>query len=115
MRIVLGLVLALMSLGAPAAQAQLLRDRGWWVVVASAPDLPPRAADAKTREIVARMRRCGFVPYNDFSSKFSGFRPGLMVYVLGAYATRDEADYVREAARACSPNAYLKEGRYAGE
>ena len=115
MRIAVSLALALTLLGAGGAQAQLLRDSGWWVVVASAPDLPPAQADAKRREIMARMRRCGLTPYHDFSSKFSGFRPGLMVYVLGAYATRGEADYVREAASACSPAAYLKQGRYAGE
>lgn len=115
MRIAVSLALALTVSGAAGAQAQLLRDSGWWVVVASPPDLPPAQADAKRREILGRMRPCGLKPYYDFSSKFSGFRPGLMVYVLGAYATRAEADYVREAASACSPAAYLKQGRYAGE
>jgi hypothetical protein len=115
MRIAVSAALALTLLGAAGAQAQLLRDSGWCVVVASPPDLPPAQADAKRREILARMRVCGLKPYYDFSSKFSGFRPGLMVYVLGAYATRAEADYVREAASACSPAAYVKQGRYAGE
>lgn len=115
MRIAIGLALALTFSNAQSGQAQLLHDRGWWVVVASAPDLPPAQADAKHREIAARMKPCGFTPFYDFSSKFSGFKPGLMVYVLGAYATRGEAEYVRQTARACSPAAYLKEGRYAGE
>lgn len=120
MRIAAGCALALAAalvgpIGAGPAQAQLKLDRGWWVVVASPPDLPPAQADAKRREIVARMKPCGFEPYGDFSSKFSGFRPGLMVYVLGAYASRSQAEYVRQAASACAPAAYLKQGRYAGE
>lgn len=117
MRVVATVTLALAAtmLAAGPSQGQLLRDRGWWVVVASPPDLPPAQADRMRREIVARLKPCGFEPYGDFSSKFSGFRPGLMVYVLGAYATRAEAEYVREAASACAPAAYLKQGRYAGE
>lgn len=38
-----------------------------------------------------------------------------MAFVPGAYATREDAQYVREAASACAPAAYIKKGRYAGE
>lgn len=115
MRIAAALALGLIALGAQGAEAQLLRDRGWWVVVESAPDLPPAQTDARHRAVATRLGRCGFSPFYDFSSKFSGFRPGLMVYVLGAYATRGEAEAARKTARACAPAAYLKQGRYAGE
>lgn len=110
-----GLAAAAWLAAGVGAQAQLLRDRGWWVAVASAPDLPPAQADRARRDIGARMKPCGLAPYGDVSSKFSGFRPGVMVYALGAYASRAEAQYVRETASACAPAADLKQGRYAGE
>ena len=85
------------------------RDTGWWVVLASAP------ADQDVQATVQKMEACGLHPFNDFSSKFAGFAPGLQVVVDGAYATRSQAESVRSAASRCVPDAYVKWARYLGE
>ncbi len=84
-------------------------NSGWWVVLATAP------ADADVQAAVRKFENCGLHPFNDFSSKFAGFAPGLQVVVDGAYATRSEAEKVRSAASRCVPDAYVKRARYLGE
>jgi len=85
------------------------QDAGWWVVLASPP------SDQDVQAIVREMEDCGLHPFNDFSGKFEGFRPGFNVVVDGAYATRSEAEAVRSAALVCAPDAYVKWARYLGE
>lgn len=113
MRSVFAAVLALAAFYAPA-QAQHL-DRGWWVVVGSNGEMSPQEMNRAQAEMRARLAPCGVEAFNDFSSKFSGFRPGLMVYVLGAYRSRSAAELARARVAPCAPEAYLKSARYAGE
>jgi hypothetical protein len=104
--VALGLILC------AAAQA---RDKGWWVVVGSLPSEPSERQSADLRRMSAAARRCGVRVFNDTSGKFVGFRPGLNVFVIGAYASRPAAERVQAVARRCFPGAYLKHGRYLGE
>lgn len=91
------------------------RDTGWWVVVGSFPSEPPQRQQGDLRRVSAAARRCGLRAFNDNSAKFTGFRPGLNVFVVGAHASRSEAEQTRAAALHCFPGAYLKYGRYLGE
>ena len=85
------------------------QDTGWWVVLATVP------AEQDVSAMVSDLEGCGLRPFNDFSSKFEGFRAGFQVVVDGAYATRSEAERVRSAASRCVPDAYVKWARYLGE
>jgi hypothetical protein len=85
------------------------RDAGWWVVLATAPE------NQDVSKTVRALKACGLRPFNDFSGKFAGFKPGLQVVVDGAYSTRAEAESVKVAARQCVPDAYVKWARYLGE
>lgn len=86
---------------------------GWWVVVGVIPgdEFNVKAANS----LHARIRRCGFEAFNDFSDKFTGFSGGLTVFVLGAYANKGEADGILKKMKVCVPDAYIKRGRYLGE
>ncbi len=100
--------------GQAAAAAPVTRiadqlDAGWWVVLATVP------ADTDVQASVRKFEDCGLHPFNDFSSKFDGFKPGFQVVVDGAYGTRSEAESVRSAASGCAPDAYVKRARYLGE
>lgn len=86
---------------------------GWWVVVGATQGTLFNDRGAKL--IHARIGRCGLTAFNDFSEKFTGFAPGLTVFVLGPYSSRGEAMAVQSAARHCVPDAYIKQGRYLGE
>ena len=68
-----------------------------------------------SRQACSEFESCGLRPFNDFSGKFDGFKPGFQVVVDGAYATRSEAESVRSAASGCVPDAYVKWARYLGE
>lgn len=92
-----------------------MREKGWWVVVASFLEASPSEKTRQTGAMIARLAPCGFEPLNDASSKFSGFRPGFTTFVLGAYPTRKRAEQVKKAVSACAPSAYLRQGAYAGE
>ena len=94
---------------APVTKIADQQDSGWWVVLATVP------ADTDVRATVREFETCGLRPFNDFSSKFDGFKPGFQVVVDGAYATRSEAESVRSAASGCAPDAYVKRARYLGE
>lgn len=87
-------------------------DSGFWVVVGNMQQ--DETNPAVSSRIHAKIGRCGFQAFNDFSSKF-GFVPGYIVFVLGAYASRAEAQAVLQQARRCVPDAYIKRGAYAGE
>lgn len=84
---------------------------GFWVVVGSSPEESIQAATVK---IKAALKKCGHEPFGDFSSKFSGFTPGYMVFVLGAYSTKAEASAIQIDVQQCAPDAYVKQARYAG-
>ena len=108
MRLLLAVSVIICSLASPG----LALDRGYWVVIGNLPqdDIDPAAQSA----IEARASKCGFEAFNDFSSKF-GFKPGYIAFVLGAYATRAEANAVLGRVRRCVPDAYVKQGAYSGE
>ena len=65
--------------------------------------------------VLAKLKPCGFTPFNDFSMKFSTFRSGFNVFVLGAFPTRGAADHVKAAVGSCAPAAYVKAAKYAGD
>jgi hypothetical protein len=90
-------------------------DKGWWVIVGSFPTEPAERMREDFDRINAAAAPCGRKTFNDFSGKFRGFAPGFNVFVIGAFATRREADGVAEAVSKCFPGAYVKYGDYAGE
>lgn len=110
-------LMGLCASGPAAAQEDSvthLPDEGWWVVVRAVPDNP--AAFDDTSVFAERVRRCGVEAFADFSSKFSGFRPGYVVTVhMAPFHSEEEANALLKQARRCAPGAYLRYGRYAGE
>lgn len=114
---VIGLMLSLVVVSfCNVAEAQ--SDRGWWVVVGSVPS-PDNTITAESEVAVGRIavaaRRCGLDPFEHFSSKFSNFKAGYLVVVVGAYGSKAVAEEVLAKAKECLPDAYLKQGSYAGE
>lgn len=97
-----------------SAQTTPLYD-GWWVVIASPSLDQPARQDGDRARITAAAQWCGVAPFYDFSSKFKGFAPGSMAYVVGAYATRARAQRMAAHLRPCFPDAYVKYGRHLGE
>lgn len=87
-------------------------DDGYWVIVGVTPE---GSGPVETASIHAKVKKCGFQAFNDFSGKFSNFTPGHIVYVLGAHETKREAQAIQREVRRCVPDAYIKQGRYAGE
>jgi hypothetical protein len=108
MRSLLAAGLIFCSLISPASAL----DRGYWVIIGNLPqdDIDPAAQE----EIQSQASQCGFEAFNDFSFKF-GFKPGYIAFVLGAYATKAEANAVLKSVRRCVPDAYVKQGAYSGE
>lgn len=98
---------------APALAQQV--DDGWWVVVGSFPEAAESSMQRDHERVNEAAGRCGFTTFNDFSGKFTGFRPGYNVFVIGAYASKSDADAVLRLVRPCMLDAYLKQGRYLGE
>ncbi len=88
-------------------------DGGWWVVVGVTQGR--LFNDDGAALIHARIRKCGFQAFNDFSEKFTGFAGGLTVFVLGPYPSKKEAQIIKSSASRCVPDAYIKQGRYLGE
>ena len=111
-RIAAPLIVLLMS---AAAFAQQQLNEGWWVVVASVPDSDTASMESDFERVNADVGRCGFTTFNDFSAKFTGFRPGFNVFVIGAYGRKSDAQSVLRLVRPCVPDAYVKQGRYLGE
>jgi hypothetical protein len=104
---------AVIGMAAPGFARQL--DKGWWVVVGSFPTEPAERMKSDFDRINAAVAPCGQKTFNDFSGKFRGFAPGFNVFVIGAFASRAEADRIALAVRKCIPGAYVKYGDYAGE
>lgn len=98
---------------APAAAREL--NKGWWVIVGTFPTEPAERMQADFDRVNAAAAPCGHRIFNDFSGKFRGFAPGFNVFVIGAFASRREADGVAKAVAKCFPGAYVKHGDYAGE
>lgn len=118
---VLAAALVMASAGLPAtgavAQAEDggdLPSEGWWIVLAARPtDGSSAPSDPAFDD---RVRACGVDPFGDFSAKFAGFAPGVVVVVhMVPFPTKAAAAPMLKAARRCVPDAYLKWGRYAGE
>ena len=107
------LALILIVLIPSAAMGQ--QASGWWVVIGSFPAENTAAMVTEVREVSAAAARCGLQSFNDFSSKFRGFRPGFNVFVVGPYRSRADADATATVARRCLPDAYVKYGEYLGE
>lgn len=106
----LGLAFAFMlATAAPAVAGS------WWVIIGSHPQEREDLMKPMAMEMSAKAGRCGYRPFNDFSGKFEGFRPGVNVFVVGDYKTRETALAHRQKLLACFPDAYVKEGRYMGE
>ena len=64
---------------------------------------------------LAAARRCGAETFNDLSSKFKGFAPGYNVFVIGAFASKPQAEAKLQSVKPCFPQAYLKQGEHLGE
>ncbi len=102
-------------LAGSAARAESFRSEGWWVVLAAFKETSVNrdAAEAAARNAAAQ---CGLEAFNDFSSKFEGFTPGLTVVVVwSAFASKAKANAALERVRPCVPDAYIKRARYLGE
>jgi len=111
-------LVAVLALAPPAlAQDEAVEDlpsEGWWIVLAARPT--DGSSAPSDRAFDDRARACGLDPFGDFSAKFEGFSPGVVVVVhMVPFPTKAAAAPMLEAARACVPDAYLKWGRYAGE
>lgn len=100
------------SLASPLDQ-----DRGWWVVLASFATCDSNAcgSESQLRKIGRLARSCGVAPFNDFSSKFTGFRGGYNVFVVDRAFSKVKAAQMLRQVKPCFPNAYIKYGRYLGE
>ncbi|MEH6691130.1 MAG: hypothetical protein V7774_08100 [Pseudorhizobium pelagicum] len=98
--------------GAYEGPPETTLDEGWWVVVGVTPE---QVDVATTERVHARVRKCGFQAFNDFSGKFTGFKSGHIVFVLGAYSSKKEAQTILAESKKCVPDAYIKQGRYLGE
>jgi hypothetical protein len=97
-------------------QAQAFQNEGWWVVVGTYPaDSSSMTAEATDAEMHGRS--CGLKIWNEWSAKFTGFRPGYHVIVLKGepFSARERAQAAVARARGCYPDAYVKYGRYLGE
>lgn len=91
-----------------------LPAEGWWIVMGAIPDDPAAWDGVPARTEAAAT--CGITLFGDFSAKFEGFKPGIVVLVHDRpFATREAAADLLAKARDCEPDAYLKYGRYAGE
>lgn len=88
-------------------------NSGWWVIVGVLPEQNPDPTASE--RLHKRIARCGLQAFNDWSWKFSGFASGYTVYVLGAYSSKAEAIVTLTSAKKCVPDAYIKQGAYAGE
>lgn len=95
------------------ATNQAHSEDGFWVIVGVTQS--SLYDDAGAKRVHARIQRCGFEAFNDFTDKFTGFTPKMVVFVLGPYQSRAEANAVLSKARACVPDAYVKHSRYLGE
>lgn len=113
----IALVAALLANGltVSASSAQDALIDGWWIVMASFDENAANITDSEER-VRNAAARCGVQAFNDFSAKFIGFRPGLVVVTSwNAYGSKAAANAALAQIRPCIPDAYIKKGRYVGE
>ena len=116
-RLLVVLLLCLLCVDRTAEAGPLEQDKGWWVILASFGTCDGNACGSETQlpKITRLARSCGVEPFNDFSSKFSGFKSGYNVFVVDRAFSRARAGRMLKQVKPCFPNAYLKYGRYLGE
>lgn len=100
--------------GAYYAQPSLDRNSGYWVILGSVPTVDPVSWEAQGRAVRAKSAACGLEPFDDYSANFHGFVPGYNVFVVGPFETTAEATHVRDGARRCISDAYVKRGTHIG-
>jgi hypothetical protein len=93
--------------------SQGVTEEGYWVIVGSVPTHDMAAWERAGRAVKAKAAACGIDPLDDMSDHFAGFRPGYNVFLVGPY-DRGKALAVRDVARGCIPDAYVKFGSYIG-
>lgn len=109
------LVILLLSAASLPASAEAMRNKGWWVVLTSIKDDGTMRPHNQMEAFARKMRECSVEVFGDYSAKFSGFTPGYLVAVLGAYATEREAKAQLPNVAGCVKGAYVKRGEHAGE
>ena len=100
---------------ATARARQQVLNEGWWVILGSLPTEPWERMQTDYERMHAAAAPCGLDIFNDFSSKFAGFRAGYNVFVVGAFESQSAANTSLKQARKCFPDAYIKYGEYLGE
>lgn len=80
---------------------------GWWIILASFPEAAG-VPDAAGRTVVEAARRCGVAPLAEASNRFEGLSPQLMVFLVGPYTERGNAQQNLRRIRTCVPDAYFK-------
>jgi hypothetical protein len=98
-----------------AAPLEMVRNKGWWVIVGTFPTDPWERQKKDSERMNAIALRCDAQLFNDFSQKFRGFSPGFNVFVVGAFDEKSEAEENLLKIKICFPDAYLKYGEYLGE
>lgn len=90
---------------------------GWWVILANFPSCGSNAcgSERNRRYVEQQAGKCGLRTFNDFSSKFSGFKGGYEVFVVTQPYSKAEAGRKLLQAKPCFPSAYVKYGRHMGE
>ena len=89
-------------------------NSGYWVILGSVPTTDPVSWEAQGRAVRAKSAACGLQPFDDYSANFQGFVPGYNVFVVGPFETTAEATHVRDGARRCISDAYVKRGTHIG-
>jgi hypothetical protein len=90
-------------------------SKGWWVILRAFPTEPAQRQRTDFEWVNTTAALCSVQTFNDLSKKFRGFRPGYNVFVVGAFASRAQADRVRKAVNRCFPDAYIRYGEHLGE
>lgn len=108
--------LAAMLPGVGSAKAQSMRLDGWWIVLNSIRDDGTNGPRDEMLAFMQRVRRdCGLHIFNDYSNRFAGFTPGLLVATtIGAYPSEAAAQQALPQIRRCVPDAYAKYARHRG-
>lgn len=79
------------------------------VVLGSYPMALARAATHNTVNVIKAANACDLRPKVGKSSQLLGLRPGLTIQIVGPYETRRQAEAIRNLARRCIPDAFVKE------
>lgn len=100
---------------AQPASAQAMRLDGWWVVLTSIRNDGTQRPHQQMETFRRQMRPCGIDIFNDYSEKFVGFTPGLLVAAVGAYPNEAAARAQLPRVEPCAKGAYVKRARHTGE